>query len=142
MQRDIIHEWFYRHSPEKVWNFLTQPGLLATWLMENDIRPEVGHQFRFKTKSRPGFDGNIFCEVLEVVPQQRLTYTWRGGPSPGKITLDTVVTWTLTAKDGGTLLRLEHKGFRGMKNFIAYLVMNKGWQLIGKRFLQHLDTQR
>ena len=54
MQRDIVHEWFYRHPPEKVWDFLTRPELLATWLMESDISPEVGRQFRFKTKSRPG----------------------------------------------------------------------------------------
>lgn len=47
-----------------------------------------------------------------MLPDQRLTYRWTtsgGGSSDG---LRTVVTWTLAARDGGTLVRLEQSGFR------------------------------
>ena len=135
MQRDIHHQWFFPHPPGVVWEHLTQPALLAQWLMENDFRPEVGHRFRFRAtpKVKLGFDGNIYCEVLEVVPRRRLSYSWRGGAGPERITLDSVVVWTLLAKDGGTELTLEHRGFRGVKNYLAYVIMSRGWAKIGKR---------
>lgn len=110
--------------------------------MENDFKPVVGHQFRFVTKPKVkiGFDGIVYCEVLEVVPLRRLSYSWKGGPGNGKITLDSVVTWTLTPKDNGTELLLEHTGFRGVKNYIAYLIMNNGWGTgVRKRLTEQLN---
>ncbi len=129
MQKDIIHTWFLVQPPSVVWDYLTQPELLSQWLMANNFKPEVGHKFRFTAnpKVKFGFDGIVYCEVLEVEPLKRLSYSWKGGPGNGRITLDTVVTWTLRAKDGGTELRLEHKGFSGFKNYFAYLMMNNGW---------------
>jgi len=137
MQKDIRHQFFFHHPPGTVWEYLTNSELLTHWLMENDFKPLVGHKFQFKTKSKIniGFDGNIYCEVLEVIPAKRLSYSWRGGPGHGKISLDSVVTWTLEEKNGGTTLTLEHTGFKGVKNFITYLVMNKGWGIILKKRL-------
>jgi uncharacterized protein YndB with AHSA1/START domain len=142
MQRDIIQKWFLPHPTETVWEFLTDAELLAQWLMENDFKPVVGHNFKFYTMPRIkfGFDGNVYCEVLEVVPNKRLSYSWKGGPGKGKITLDSVVTWTLTETEKGTELLLEHTGFKGMKNFFAYVFMNKGWAgKIRKRLLERLN---
>ena len=141
MQREIRHQWFFPHPVEDVWEFLTNSELLGQWLMKNDFKPVVGHQFTFTTKSRinPAFDGTIFCEVLEVSPLKRLSYSWKGGPRKGKITLDSLVTWTLTPKENGTELLLEHTGFKGVKNFLAYIIMNKGWTIIiRKRFTTQL----
>lgn len=141
MQRDIRHTWFFPQTPETVWEYLTNAELLSEWLMENDFKPIVGHTFRFDAKPRVkiGFDGIIYCKVLEVAPPHRLSYSWKGGPGKGKITLDSIVTWTLTPKNGGTELLLEHTGFRGMKNYFTYLIMNKGWQAgAGKRLTQRL----
>jgi uncharacterized protein YndB with AHSA1/START domain len=96
--------------------------------MENDIEPVVGHQFMFRTKPQPGFDGNVFCRVLEVVPCSRFSYSWKGGPAPGQITLDSVVTWTLSPKENGTELSLEHAGFDTDGNQIGFEMMNAGWK--------------
>jgi uncharacterized protein YndB with AHSA1/START domain len=106
--------------PEKVWRALTDPKLLSAWLMENDIKPEVGHKFKFRAQPMPHWDGIVHCEVLECLPRQKLVYSWRGG------TLDTRVTWTLTATASGTLLRLEHAGFTDKDKF-AWEGMSKGW---------------
>ena len=129
MQRDIKQTWFFEQSAEMVWKFLTDPDLLSQWLMKNDFKPEVGHKFMFTSKPLVnfGFDGNVYCQVLEVVPAKKLSYSWKGGPGKGKITLDSVVTWTLVPKNNGTELQLEHAGFKGMKNFMAYIAMGKGW---------------
>ncbi len=142
MQRNIVHKWFFEHSPETVWEYLVRPELISQWLMENDFKPVVGHRFQFNTrpKIKIGFDGIIFCEVLEIVPFKRLSYSWKGG-SKGKISLDSVVIWTLTPKENGTELLLEHNGFQGMKNYIAYFFMNEGWRTkIRKRFMELVNS--
>lgn len=139
MEKDIKHNWFLEHPADKVWEYLTDPELLSQWLMENNFKPIVGHRFQFHTKPviKFGFDGNVYCEVLEVIPLKKLSYSWKGGPEKGKITLDSIVTWTLTPKSKGTELLLEHKGFKGLKNFMGYFFMNMGWK---KKILKRLQT--
>lgn len=130
MQRDLLIKWHFPHPPEKVWECLTDPELISQWLMKNDFKPVVGHKFNFYTKPFPkmGFDGIVYCEVLEVVPGRKLVYTWKGGSGPDHINLDTLLVWTLSPKDEGTELVLEHKGFKGWKNYITSLVMGNGWK--------------
>jgi uncharacterized protein YndB with AHSA1/START domain len=103
----ITVDQYLAHPPARVWAALTDPELLARWLMPNDFKPVVGHRFTFRTHPRPehGFDGIVHCEVLELEPQRRLRLAWRGG------TLDTTVTWTLATEGHGTRLFVEHAGF-------------------------------
>lgn len=144
MKREISHTWFFPHPPETVWEYLTTSELLAQWLMENDFQPVVGHKFQFYTKPKInlGFDGRVYCEVLEVTPYKRLSYSWRGGAGTEKVRLDSIVVWTLSPKDNGTELLLEHKGFTGMKNFLAYLIMNQGWLKIAKRLGKQMQDSK
>lgn len=55
------------HPPEKVWQALTEPKLLAAWLMPNDIQPEIGSRFAFA-----GPDARIDCEILDAEPGRLL----------------------------------------------------------------------
>jgi len=128
--QSIVVEYELPDPPEKVWRALTEPQLLARWLMPNDIKPVVGHQFTFQAAPVPGWDGVVHCEVLEVEPCRRLRYSWRGGSDKIQeygARLDTVATWTLTpSAGGGTHLRLDHDGFP-LESF-AFTAMNKGWR--------------
>jgi uncharacterized protein YndB with AHSA1/START domain len=65
---------------------------------------------------------------MEVVRPSKLVYTWKGGPGDGSINLDSIVTWTLTPKEGGTELELLHDGFKHMENVVIVQAMNEGWQ--------------
>ncbi len=127
--QSIVVEYELARPPAKVWRALTEPKLLAAWLMENDIRAVVGHRFTMRAQPVPGWDGVVHCEVLEVVPNEKLSYSWRGGSDkvPGFAPLDTVVTWTLTPTAAGTRLRLEHSGFLPANAF-ALDNMGKGWR--------------
>lgn len=129
MKNNIEHTVFFPHQPKDVWEFLTKPELIEQWLMKNDFAPVVGQQFCFWTKPLPqfDFDGTAYCTVLEVMPFKKLSYTWKGGPAPGKITLDSVVEWTLHQKDNGTELQLVHSGFKTVENFNIFTAMNDGW---------------
>lgn len=113
--------------------------------MKNDFRPVVGHKFNFYTRPIPqmNFDGIVYCEVLEIVPQQKLVYTWKGGPEPGVIGLDTTLTWTLIVREDGTEVILEHKGFKGFKNLVASVFMESGWKKrIPRRLAEILNEMK
>jgi uncharacterized protein YndB with AHSA1/START domain len=86
--------------PEKIWRALTQPHLIAEWLMKNDFKPAVGHNFKLSADW-----GSVDCQVLTVEPNTTLSYTW------GAMGLESVVTWTLTPSGAGTHLRMEQSGF-------------------------------
>lgn len=142
MQKVIRHQFTLAQTPERVWEYLTGTELLAQWLMPNDFKPIVGHKFQFGTrpKLKLGFDGRIYCEVLEVIPCQKLVYSWQGGLSKENPSLNSTVTWTLTANENGTLLTLEHQGFKGIRTYLPYLIMNKGWLKIGSRLSKQIQS--
>jgi len=122
----ISMEFELPHATGKVWRALTEPKLLALWLMATDLRPVVGNSFTFKSDPTPWWDGIVHCEVLELDANKRLRYSWRSGA--GASSLDTVVTWTLTpTSSGGTRLSLEHSGFVP-SNAFAFDGAVKGWQ--------------
>jgi uncharacterized protein YndB with AHSA1/START domain len=129
MQTEIRHSWFLDHSPATVWEHLTNSDLLSQWLMKNDFRPIPGHHFMFRTGPVPNmdFDGNIYCQVLEIQPLKKLSYSWKFGPAVGKIVLDSIVSWTLMAKGQGTELSLVHSGLDEKEHTIAIQAMREGW---------------
>ncbi len=111
---------------------LTQSELIANWLMPNDFEPVVGRRFTFRTTPWGKWDGVVHCEVLECDPPRRLSYSWVGGADENAeygSKLESVVTWTLTPVEGGTLLHMEHDGF-GPGNAFAYEMMSGGWAKI------------
>lgn len=129
MAKDIQHTLFFPHAPEVVWEYLTTAELMAQWLMPTDFLPIVGRDFQFRTSpiEKFDFDGIVYCKVLEIVPHKRLSYSWKGGPGDGRVTMDSIVVWTLVAKDDGTELSLVHSGFKEIKNLLIYNAMDDGW---------------
>lgn len=115
--RTVVVEREFAHPPAKVWRALTQPHLLAEWLMRNDFEPVVGRAFTLRTSPQGGWNGVIDCTVLAVEPEKRLSYTWDSGDGPLRVT--SMVTLTLTPAGGGTHLRMEQSGFRSeqVQNF-------------------------
>ena len=129
VNRAIVVERMLPHPPEKIWRVLTESELIGRWAMPNNFRAEIGHRFTFRTKPMGDWDGVIACQVLACDPARLLRYSWVGGAENNDkygSRLDSVVTWTLTPKDGGTLLRMEHDGF-GPGNAFAYEAMSGGW---------------
>ena len=137
--RDIVVEETLPHAPAVVWRVLTSGELIGRWLMPNNFVAEVGHHFTFQTQSMGNWDGVIHCEVLELVPGEKLVYSWKGGAEGNDAygsRLDSLVTWTLAAVDGGTRLRLVHSGFQSPGNDFAFQVMGGGWARVPQRIGQ------
>ena len=132
--RSLVVEREMPHPPEKVWRALTQGPLIDEWLMKSDFQPVVGHKFTFRAEPMPHWNGVTDCEVLEVEPPARLSYTWNASGAEAANGLKTVVTWTLTPTQGGTHLRMEQSGFRPEEEG-NYQGANYGWQ----RFIANLE---
>lgn len=121
----IVIEIFYPHPVKQVWDALTDPMALGVWLMPNDFEARVGHRFTFQAGREHTWNGAIYCEIVALDAPHRLSYTWRGEGS----TLDTLVTFTLGAAEGGTTLRLEHSGFAsgGQAGLTVRDLLASGW---------------
>lgn len=128
--RTVVVEREIGHPPEKIWRALTQPHLIAEWLLENDFSPSVGHRFNLRT----AWGGVLDCKVLVVDPGKVLSYTWNFAHDDPAYKLDNVVTFTLIPKPGGTLLRVEQAGF-GPQQKQAFGGARAGW----RDFLARLD---
>src|SRR5438067_1116816 len=110
--RSLEHEAEYPHPVETVWRALTEPELMGLWIMNFDqdpgemttgFRPVAGTSYRMDARKGRGWRGYVVGNVLEVVPQQRLVYTWAHSPfqdaNPAR------VEFTLQPTSMGTRLR-------------------------------------
>jgi len=154
MKRTIALKQILPYPPEIIWRYLTDAELLSKWFMQNDIKPEVGHEFTFHMAPQKGWDGITHCEVIAVEPEKHIAYTYRGKATGEKTLacagihsdtadkaakgifaeLDTVLSFTLEPTYGGTLLKMEQSGYAGLKMVIVSLVMQMGWKKqLGKK---------
>lgn len=130
----IAFECDLDHPPEKVWRALTDPVLLAEWLLPVfGLELEPGAAFTFKTQPYPGWDGTVSCRVLEIEAQRKLSYAW----VVGDMALDTVVTFTLTPTASGSRLSLVQSGFKPdqKQNFGG---ARYGWKMMGGKLVDLL----
>lgn len=122
MAKRIRFEAFYPFAREQVWAALIDPVSMGEWLMPNDFKPVAGHQFQFRTKPAPGFDGVVNCRVLELAPPSRLAFSWAGGG------IDTIVTFDLSPKGSGTSMVMEQTGFKGLRGLMVSNILKGGWK--------------
>jgi uncharacterized protein YndB with AHSA1/START domain len=129
----IAFEFDLQHPPEKVWRALTDPELLAEWLLPVvGLTLEPGAAFTFKREPLPGWDGIVNCRILEIVGQRKLSYTWVVG------NMDTVVTFTLAPTASGTRLSLVQSGFKpDQKQNVGGA--RYGWKMMGGRLVDLLS---
>ena len=134
--QDIVVDEVFPHAPETIWKTLTSGNLIGRWIMQpTGFQPVVGTHFTFQTTAAGAWDGTIHCQVLEVKPNERIAYAWKGGHKANVgygSPLDTVVSLTLSRVENGTRLRLVHSGFIRPMNDSAFEKMSDGWQKVVK----------
>lgn len=124
MSKKIKLTIVYEHPVNEVWEALTNRVAVSEWLMPCNIEPVVGHRFQFKTKSAPGFNGIVDCEVLESVKDRKLVYSWSGGSLK-----NTIVSFELRSLGDKTELTFEHCGFEGFFNrLVVSRILAHGWR--------------
>ncbi len=128
----LTFEFDLHHPPEKVWRALTDPALLAEWLLPSigfELAP--GAAFTFQAPPQPGWDGTVSCRFLEIEAQRKLSWSWVVGD------IDTVVTFTLEPTATGTRLTLVQSGFKPdqRRNFAG---ARYGWRMMGGKLVDLL----
>ncbi|NJK32873.1 MAG: SRPBCC domain-containing protein [Deltaproteobacteria bacterium] len=129
----LSFEFDLEHSPEKVWRALTDPALLAEWLLPViGFELEPGAAFMFKTQPYPGWDGTVNCRMLEIEAPRKLSYAWTVP------FLETVVTFTLTPTQSGTRLSLVQSGFKPEQKQ-EFGGARYGWKMMGTKLVDLLE---
>jgi uncharacterized protein YndB with AHSA1/START domain len=96
------------HAPiAKVWKALTDKEEMKKWYFDvSDFKPEKGFEFQFPGQGHKGQQYVHLCRVTEVIPDKKISYTWRYEGLPG----DTEVSFELFDEGNKTRIKLSHKG--------------------------------
>lgn len=128
----ISFEFDLAHRPEKVWRALTDPTLLAEWLLPvTGLKLEPGAAFTLTAPPQPGWDGVVNCRFHAIETHRKLSYAWVVGD------IDTVVTFTLTPTASGTRLSLVQSGFKPDQK-AAFGGARYGWKMMGEKLVDLL----
>lgn len=118
-------------SPEVVFKAITDPKELTQWFPDQAIlEPKIGGKVRFSTfkENHPGkVDRDYIMEgtVKELVPNKKLSYTWKFKDLPGFP--ETTVVWELENLDPSkTKVELTHFGFTGQEKGMTSLESHDG----------------
>jgi uncharacterized protein YndB with AHSA1/START domain len=104
---NLSYDEYFPQPIEEVWRAITDPEMLAAWLMENDFEAIVGKRFTMNCGPIGDWNGLISAEVLELVPPTRMVWSWHdgiGNASPSRVIFE------LSRQGSGTRLILRHVG--------------------------------
>ncbi|HEV7781942.1 MAG TPA: SRPBCC domain-containing protein [Chitinophagaceae bacterium] len=125
-----------------VWKAITDKDEMKKWYFDLDaFKAEVGFNFQFTGQGSKGEKYLHLCEVMEVVPQEKLVYSWRYDGLEG----NSFVTFELSPEGNKTKLKLTHAGletFPQPNSDFAKESFAKGWtELIGTLLPKYLENQ-
>lgn len=126
----IVLEKLLNSHIKKVWTALTDKDEMKVWYFDlAEFKAETGFKFRFTGGPSPEKQYLHLCEVTEIIPEKKLTYSWKYDGYTGI----SFVTFELFPQGDQTLLKLTHAGIEtfpkenpdfDIKNF------QEGWNAI------------
>jgi uncharacterized protein YndB with AHSA1/START domain len=120
MMAEIKHQIPISATPEKVYAALTtEKGLRGWWTADSKTDDKVGGKAEF------GFDkrGTVFRMNIEKLEPNQLVVWKCHGDNPEWN--GTTLTWNIAAKNGMTVLRFTHSGWKAVTEFCA--ICNSSW---------------
>ena len=138
----IIVEQTFPLSINTVWKAITEIDQMRQWYFENipSFEPDVGFETQFNVRCE-GRDFLHLWKVTEVVPKQKITYSWKYDSYPG----DSFVTFELFEEDNLTTIRLTHQVQESFPEDIPEFAREgcvEGWTyFIRKSLKEYLEKQ-
>jgi uncharacterized protein YndB with AHSA1/START domain len=124
----------------RVWKALTDVNEMRQWYFDlKEFKPEVGFEFEFVVEHE-GTTYHHLCRVTEVIPQQKIAYTWSYKAEPG----DSLVAFELFDEGKKTRVKLTHTGIETFPKTPAYARKNfeAGWTaIIGSELKQFIEKK-
>jgi uncharacterized protein YndB with AHSA1/START domain len=104
---DLVVERFVAASPDEVYPYLADSRQWARWQgVEASHDPRPGGLFRLQMANGSTARG----QFVDLDPPHRVTFTWGWVDHPGLPPGSTTVEIVLIPVEGGTLIRLTHRG--------------------------------
>jgi uncharacterized protein YndB with AHSA1/START domain len=105
----------FNAPPEKVFAAWTDPEKVKGWMGPGEVvvlsaecDPRVGGRYRWLMKTPAGEEHDVSGVYREVVPNEKLVFTWAWKSTPER---ESLVTLTFKRDGGGTLMTLTHEQF-------------------------------
>jgi len=135
-----VIEQTYQAPISKVWKAITDKDEMKLWYFDlPEFKPEIGIEFRFMGGPAEDRQYQHICQVMEVIPEQKIAYSWRYDGYEG----NTLVTFELFDEGSQTRLKLTHEGLEtfpadnpdlAKENFVI------GWNwLMGTSLKEYLE---
>ncbi|MDQ6623943.1 MAG: SRPBCC domain-containing protein [Verrucomicrobiota bacterium] len=103
---------------ERVYTAWTDPEKLKQWFGPDGTRtrqlaadPRVGGKYQWDTTSRDGEEMTVRGEYRELIPNQKIVFTWKWDDDEAWDATTSIVTVELADTAEGTELRLTHEQF-------------------------------
>lgn len=133
----FVIERTFNAPADKVWKAISDKNEMKRWYFDlPEFKAEVGSEFSFL-----GGDEKQFvhlCKVTEVIPNKKLSYTWRYEGYEG----NSLVTFELFPEGDKTKLKLTHAGLETFPAIADFAKENfaGGWtQLIGTLLKEYVE---
>ena len=128
--KPLIVERVYNSPIEKVWKAITDRNEMKQWYFDlAEFKPVAGFEFQFYGEGRKGEKYLHLCKITEVIPEKKLSYSWRYDNYEG----NSVVTFELFKEGNKTRVRLTHQGletFPPNNTDFAKESFTEGWTYI------------
>ena len=107
----------FRARPEKVWSAWTDPEKLIGWFCTTQAKPgslraeldvRVGGRYRISFDMESGEHSEVGGIYREVVPNERLVFSWAWHSTPER---ESQVTVSIKPEGAGTLMLFTHEQF-------------------------------
>lgn len=102
-------------KPEAVFSAWTDPKKIARWMgpegveiLRAECDPRVGGKYRFVMRAPDGEEHDVSGVYREVIPNEKLVFTWAWRSTPER---ESLVTVTIKPDGDGSLLTLLHEQF-------------------------------
>jgi uncharacterized protein YndB with AHSA1/START domain len=104
-ERSVNHQYLIRAKPAVVFRAITEPDGLTRWLCDRaELSPKKGGPYLLAWKDGPTHRGTI----IDFRAGQRIALAWRW---PGVELHGTVLSFSVQARGGGTVVTVDHSGF-------------------------------
>ena len=106
----------FKAPPAKIFAAFTDPEKVKRWMGPGEMKaviaesdPRVGGGYRWVMRSPAGEQHDVSGVYREVVPNEKLVFTWAWKVEPPDTPHESLVTVLLKADGDGTLLTLTHE---------------------------------
>lgn len=127
--QNVIVERVFDADITLVWKAITEKEMMKQWYIDlKEFKAIVGFKYEFMAGEEGGKQWKHLCEITEVVPERKLTYSWKYEGYGG----NSFVMFELFEETNGTRLKLTHSGIATFPDIPELAIHNfeQGWNQV------------